>query len=723
MTDILDWVIDWVKINKGTIELVSAILGIVGAVVTCCGWLVKSGKGKNGNVNNEKCMRKNARRELITTLEKVFDLDAKDSGKRFMGAFYDLKENGIAIKCDAKCDEKMRYFIGLKSFVAELEKGHSIQGLNTEEEVRKVCRCLEYLVKPVGRGGTKPRVYINTAGENISSGYEQPHKENMLSDLECERVERIGEQVRKWGMCNIHLHSCTLLIIGGMRDYFCRAIVRRVCIELGIPIIVLVHTKTVSQKVIGQLHNLVKIVGNLAVREVDESTTREGYDLLIYSHYWQHERDDAFKTPEFHLRKGGLLIWMSAISRGAGISDTEYVCEGYAPRNPQQVKEDAIGYINDVIEYTKMDGRSNEKAKIHYDALGSGWGGCSLFFGYGFPRSFQVSESELANDGTQPFNVDKFCRATKNFLDWYFSPGEMDFRVLSVEAKSIEFIKDEQQAMLNASKYALISVSYLHSAKKGTQELIVEMGTPDCEKRCTVTLYPCTDMPISILQLDEANLCNALSSQYINDPCPECKDPRKVIPENVNTHSTNVCKVIARIKSPLLKHYLFYLQKKDGRLYVACLPFRMYLTADEYKSKYSFNEAFDARIDALKDQFGGSLIDDKGFVPFRMDSVTILRSYSNIKEILRGIHGVDINDECTFFYKSYGAINQALLYNGRLKKMLKRMSEKDQSALNNDTASLEKDRAFNKFGGIEDRLQVLGCLNVHDVLMFGVKKS
>ena len=229
-------------------------------------------------------------------------------------------------------------------------------------------------------------------------------------------------------------------------------------------------------------------------------------------------------------------------------------------------------------------------------------------------------------------------------------------------------------------------------------------------------------MPIGILQLDEANLCNALSSQYINDACPECKDPRKVIPENINTHGTNVCKVIARIKSPLLKHYLFYLQKKDGRLYVACLPFRMYLTADEYESKYNFNEAFDARIDALKDQFGGSLIDDKGFVPFRMDSVTILRSYSNIKEILRKRHGVVINDECSFFYKSYGAINQTLLNNRRLKKMLKRMNEKDQAVLNNDTASLEKDQAFNKFGGIEDRLQVLGCLNVHDVLMFGVKE-
>lgn len=722
MTEFFDWVISWLKTYKELICFVSSILGIVGFVIAPFIWLIKRSRRRCMNSKDKKSSRLNARRDLITILEKVFALDAKDSGKRFMGAFYDLKENGIAIRCDAKHDEKMRYFIGLKMFIAELEKGCSIQGLDSEEEVRKICRCLEYLVKPVGRGGTKPRVYINTAGENISSGYEQPHKENMLSDLECERVERIGGQVRKWEECNTHLHFCTLLIIGGMRDYFCRAIVRRVCIELGMPIIVLVHTKTVSQKVIEQLHNLVKIVGNLSVREVDESTTREGYDLLIYSHYWQHERGDAFKTPEFHLRKGGLLIWMSAISRGIGISDTEYVCEGYAPRNPQQVKDDTIGYLKDVIEYTKMNGISNEKAKIHYDVLGCGWGGCSLFFGYGFPRSFQVSESELTNDGTQPFNVDKFCRATKNFIDWYFSPGEMDFRVLSVEAKSIEFIKDEQQAMLNASKYALISVSYLHSAKKGTQELIVEMGTPDCEKRCTVTLYPCTDMPIGILQLDEANLCNALSSQYINDPCPECKDPRKVIPENVNTHSTNVCKVIARIKSPLLKHYLFYLQKKDGRLYVACLPFRMYLTADEYESKYSFNEAFDARIDALKDQFGGRLIDDKGFVPFRMDSVTILRSYSNIKEILRGIHGVDINDECTFFYKSYGAINQTLLNNRRLKKMLKRMNEKDQAVLNNDTASLEKDQAFNKFGGIEDRLQVLGCLNVHDVLMFGVKE-
>lgn len=76
-----------------------------------------------------------------------------------------------------------------------------------------------------------------------------------------------------------------------------------------------------------------------------------------------------------------------------------------------------------------------------------------------------------------------------------------------------------------------------------------------------------------------------------------------------------------------------------------------------------------------------------------------------------------------FFYKSYGAINQTLLNNRRLKKMLKRMNEKDQAVLNNDTASLEKDQTFNKFGGIEDRLQVLGCLNVHDVLMFGVKES
>ena len=235
-----------------------------------------------------------------------------------------------------------------------------------------------------------------------------------------------------------------------------------------------------------------------------------------------------------------------------------------------------------------------------------------------------------------------------------------------------------------------------------------------------MTLCPCTDVPINVSQLNEVSLREVLSSQYIQDAYPECKAPRKVIPANINVLGMNVCKVIARIKSPLLKHYLVYLQKKDGHLFVACLPYRMYLTSEEYDANHDFIDAFQKRIE----EFPKTADADKGFLPYRMDSVTILRPYLMIKKILKVRHGICVKDESTFFYKCYGSIDKTVLDNSRrLKKMLMQMREAEQSVLGNDTACIEKDKAFNKLGTIDDRLKVLGCLNVHDVLLFGVKTS
>ena len=464
MVDIIKSTMVWYRGHKEVVDLigfVSAILGIIGVVLAFGRWLLSRKTAKEEKRNSEMAERKRFHQDLVNLLEAIIALDAKDSGNRFMHALYDLRDKGFTVKCDRRSAERIRHLNGLQSFISKLKQGTEIQGLDTEDDVRNICNSLQYLVMPLNRDVSKARVYINTSGENIASGYEQPYEESELSDLEHERVERIGCQVREWKKINGLLSSCTLLIIGGMRDYFCRALVRRICIELGVPVIVLIHRKSVSRRVLEVLQSLTRIVDNLNVREVDESTTREGYDLLIYSHYWQHEKREAFKKPEFHLREGGLLIWMSAISRGAEIDDVEYVCEGITPRNARQVCSGDIGCFNNVIAYTKMDGMSNEKSLIHYDALGSAWGGSRLFFDNGFPRSFQMMEPKFENkNGIVELNVDGLCRSIKNFLCWYFLPTKTDVSFLSVQVQSVEVLQHEQRVLLNASSFALISINY-----------------------------------------------------------------------------------------------------------------------------------------------------------------------------------------------------------------------------------------------------------------------
>ena len=574
---------------------------------------------------------------------------------------------------------------------------------------------------------TKARVFINTCGEQIKEGYEVPLAGEVFSDLEKELISRVKERVGSWGAAECGIRKwfevgCRVIIIGGMRIEFARELLLRIHEVLRSPLLVSVYRKSAYEDMITSLEKLAdESGGSIQVGAVDDAgDARSGYDIMISAHYWQHRQFADLMNSRFHLTaKNGLLIWLSASSRGAGGGDIEYVCEGFPPLEPNPVtngssdgQPDGAGSANPygiAIPYTRMDAYDPEKAWVKYELLDDVvWGG-RFFYEHHFPRSFTADRQAVNED---------FDGVTTEFLNWYFSDCEGISEVAATKVDGLE-ASDSACSRFGDVQYVVCSVSVKrkNALDSFKQYMIAVVSKSDDDGRRIVTLHPCVRAMVGTPSLSEGFLKAYLEDERLSDQ--HSAEDRTFVPCDGNA---SAFRVISRICCPVAKHYVFVMAKSDdaaghnqGRryLYVACVPSRTFLTSDSYEAARQMLVDYDARIE---DFHSGNPA--ARFSPFRLDSVTILLPYSGIKEILKESYSIHVEDDSVFFHKCYGRLDQS----GLRVVQGKGVGEIETKALQEDIANIDKDRAFNRIE-IGKRLKLLGCLNVHDVLLFGVKKE
>ena len=605
-----------------------------------------------------------------------------------------------------------------------INSGKKIRVLNDRVKFEKLILELTNLNKPVSADIAKARTFINSCGEKIDSGYEASNDEqSFLSDLEKECVHRIISQVSAWGnsiegqLPHMHEDGCRVLLMGGMRATFASRIVEAIATALECELFVCLHKESILQEQIDAMRKIAEVENEkhigFSIVSDNDADARTGYDIIVCTHHWQHRELEEFDLgkAKFHLRDdGGLLIWFSALSRGANVDDVECVCEGLPPSEPNPIEKDVVlsakgdRQYGVVIPYTRMDGFERGKGKICYWPLDDNvWGG-KIFYGAYFPRSFEASIRDLERD---------FCDVTCDFLRWYFSENS-DIRI----GEHVTEISSLESGMcgtriFNDVRYVICSVGYDLNDGRGERQqyLLATISVADSKRRCLVTLYPCVkDPPCKWSVLTRERLSSLLCDEKFSDQHEA--DSRQY---NFCDDKQLVCKVISKIKCPESKHYMFVLdvsrKDRDGSiLYRTCLPSRTYIPVGVYDRvrKMAITD-YDDRIR----KFTG---DQQRFQPCRKDAVTILRPYYGIKSTLQKMYSVYVDEQTVFFHKCYGCLEEVDVQVLKLNNV----EPVIRNALMSNSVNIAKDKAFNELP-LGKRLVMLGGMNVHDVLLFGVK--
>lgn len=606
-----------------------------------------------------------------------------------------------------------------------INSGKRVRVLNDRVKFETLICELKNLNKPSSPDIAKARTFINSCGEEIDSGYEASNDEQVsLSDLENECVDRIISQISVWvnstdGQVSRMREEdgCRVLLMGGMRAIFAFRIVEAIATTVRCELFICLHEASVSKE---QIDAMQKTAGDKKEQRIsfsvvsdNDADAKTGYDIIVCTHYWQHRELEEFDLgkAKFHLRgDGGLLIWFSALSRGYNADDVECVCEGLSPLEPNPIEKEVVLPPNGdrqygvAIPYTRMDGFERGKGKICYWPLDENvWGG-KIFYDAYFPRSFEASIRDLEKD---------FCGVACDFLRWYFSENS-DIRI----GESVTEISSLEASMhgtknFNDARYVICSVDYdLNDGRSGCKQyLLATISVADSKKKCLVTLYPCIkDKPCKWSALTREKLSRLLSDEKFSDQHEA--DSRQY---NFCDDKQQVCKIISKIKCPESKHYMFVLDvsRKDNVgsiLYRTCIPFRTYIPVNVYDSvrKRAISD-YDDRIR----KFRG---DNLRFLPCRKDAVTILRPYYGIKSTLQKKYFIDVQEQAVFFHKCFGCVDEGDI----LKLKLNNVDPEIRDALLSRSVNISKDRAFNKLP-LGKRLEMLGGMNVHDVLLFGVK--
>lgn len=304
-----------------------------------------------------------------------------------------------------------------------------------------------------------------------------------------------------------------------------------------------------------------------------------------------------------------------------------------------------------------------------------------------------------------------FDSVTPEFLTWYLS--KFGFSKVEVNTTACISANDETRKRFGDEHYIICSVTCTKddNTPMPPQYLIAVVARSDnSNNNHLVSLYPCIRAKSSKKNLSRDGIMTFLRDTKMSDQ--HVAVDREYI---ACDESSYVFRVLSRIRCPIAKQYLFALS--GGWMYVACLPIRTYLTQKGYEAARKELVDYDSRIEDFKRENGSKA----RFCPYRMDSVTILMPYNGIKGILAERH-IEVDYDSTFFHKCYGALNESVP-SGLTKTLSKVLPNPDDlGTLRSDIASVEKDCAFNKLP-MDNRLKLLGCMNVHDVLLFGIKKQ
>lgn len=468
-------------------------------------------------------------------------------------------------------------------------------------------------------------------------------------------------------------------------------------------------------------------------RKFDVVVSRGGrkYDIIFHTHWYQHHKkyrfDDQFKVSP--LRKGGLLIWLSAVARTSeGVQSAEYVgeefvCEGWGPRKAIVWNEESTGardrrdYKHNRDFYIKFSdfGRSGKTSYIRYfDSWSSRVP--DRIRKMNFPRSF-VSTNEIVRDETQVGEIMRHClelaEVQSRDLGFVSDSSAKDFDDIRILRVFRPAGQTRVYSLLGASSHRGARADVFFIAIQ--DELPVQWGSAlreelDSSLRSQITIHTAqciTDGDNGADNECDSILCDTHDAGYKS----------VTIGPDIEYKCTSL-DVVTRHDHIVFRH--------AGRIYYSCLPKKQYLRGREFDERLKMMSDFMRWTEEFRKRHveGGASV-----YPAVSWTVTRLTPFAELRRALSQ-YGIEIKNanENVYFHKSYGFLKSKkgyaeILYNGRVEKKV-RGPDSCHSYRMSDyyRLSIEKDRVFNDLPLCE-RERLLGELMVHDVLFFAESES
>ena len=464
------------------------------------------------------------------------------------------------------------------------------------------------------------------------------------------------------------------------------------------------------------------------------------YDVAIVTHYYQHHDFNHYNTLKMPVVEGGLLLWLSAISRA--LKFDEYVCEGCMPKRAVVYEQGGREYIP--FASMKLLGR---KIYIRYEPFEefSKNPNHEPILAMGFPKKFIVE--------TKIFEEDR-AGVVMDYLKWEQGNGLADLLQKSelyrnspkqqempeILGVKILHIKQEDSGQ---HEYSILTIKYCAAGRERILHFIVTTGPEANEwngrgirqQSCLVTLNPalyfdCRGSVCGDWEQVSGLLKEVVEELYKGDRDKIDRYLKAINVETIKVYDNDiaVCELKTDIRDPDLNHILMFFancgdNRGDARCYYSYLPKRRYLTPAEYGAEYEFMEEFKRSVDSL------DATEKARFLPVLSHSVTWLRSFANIKDFLSG-EGFTVEDgmnglpDGCFFHKCLGDVNYEELDTIASKErfvlsdeLCKQLGKKDDEIKKH---SVGKDEAFNKLP-MAMRIMLIPSMNVHDVLISAIK--
>lgn len=428
------------------------------------------------------------------------------------------------------------------------------------------------------------------------------------------------------------------------------------------------------------------------------------FDVIVSSHYFQHkslhhieELLEGRLRKQFRLKPGGLLVWASAISRNQRKS--EYVCEGFYPKETSLTNMN--GFNHSKISHTPIGTFPASDEKLYY---------CRL-------ENFVRMPTDMFRDF--PFAIEflpnkkKECisKTVSKLIDKFLQIEFEKFKHGNVRLTAV-FKTEVEASRYGCSQYHVVNAEYRIDGCVDTVSFIVSEGEgrvlPDNKSSVRLTFYA-------------ANVIRNCSVLDFNDG--ECLDAIGYMLKDSNVksmrlirESKDVVRVLPEASDMVSKRYLLISRKnRNGgdECYYTILPKRRYIEKESYDRYLDDARMGDKNIEASLLKVSGC----RKIMAFKPVSVTVLLPYEKLIGLFR-TYGINICHG-PFFYRCYHHFDSSW----RLRLKLSGDNHQDViRSLSEVKASVNRDVAFNKLQ-LSDRLLLLGSMNIHNVLIIGIKRK
>lgn len=451
---------------------------------------------------------------------------------------------------------------------------------------------------------------------------------------------------------------------------------------------------------------------NLKVEISSPRDGRVGYDLVICTHYWQHQStalwDEFARNKDIGTKvlDGGLLVWASAVSRD---DSCEYVSEGLPPMdiNTKSIVAD-VASVRISYKPSGVNGGLPRRT-ISYKEMKK-LAGLEHPTSIEFPCSVEYAKT-MAN-GSDVSEMRVCCK----YLEWKFA-NEHNCRLKELKCvASFDYHLSsdgiEGYSILSAKKQG-VDDTFFFTVIRGIESKTTELEGNYGRLTFLPALY-CGHFATD--RFTEGNIRQIFLQGMVADS--------RIIADGDLSISTDgrIARISSRIDDPVSKRYVVFLSREgDGGeygLYYSYLPQRRYLTQGSFDAQLQrFNKIEHADLSSLRESLGG--VEIREVSP---RSVTALHPYVEIEKVLKK-RNFEFSESQVYFYKSYSPVSRTLFDGGKTQytKRVGMTFDQATAILTKPFApSCMRDEALNRFT-VSVRKSLLATLNVHNVLIFAQK--